>query len=156
MLPGGFAAGVLRRIGRDQGERPLDRVPTMASVSTIELEALRHSDVGFLLLDVLPKQQFDDDHIGGAQNVPLDSLEFLIDVERLAGGKSRKVVVYGSGPASDTAGRAAQRLTGAGYADVATYGGGLHEWRHRAFVVPAPDPRVALVPAEPDAASGRS
>lgn len=154
-LPVGFAAGVLLRIRRDQGEPAVATgVPPHARISTIELEALRHGDVGFLLLDVLARRQFDDDHIGGAQNVPLDAPEFLVAVARVAGGKSRRVVVYGAGTSCGAAGRAAHQLSVAGYSDVAIYDGGLHAWRHRAFVVPSPEPMVATVPPASSAAPG--
>lgn len=148
-VPVGFAARVLRRIRGDQGRPGMAGQAPWPAVSTIELEALRHGDAGFLLLDVLAKRQFDDDHIGGAQSCPLDSPKFLAEVARVAGGKSRKVVVYGTGPTCRTASRAAHHLSRAGYTDVATYGGGLYEWRRRGLVAPAADE-----PGEPDVRVG--
>lgn len=118
----------------------------MTNVSSIDLEALRHGGADFLLLDIRSKEQFDDDHIEGAQDVPLDSPDFLATVARVAGGKSRKIVVYGSELASDAAGRAAYQLSAVGFTDVSSYDGGLADWRHRADVAAPMDLRASMAP----------
>ncbi|MCU0863387.1 MAG: rhodanese-like domain-containing protein [Planctomycetes bacterium] len=99
------------------------------TISTSELQQLNHGKTDFLLLDVLPKAQFDQDHIEGARNVPFDSTDFVAAAGRAAGSKTRKVVVYCSGTGCSTSGKAAAALTAAGHSDVRTYEGGLEAWR---------------------------
>jgi rhodanese-related sulfurtransferase len=98
------------------------------TISTSELQQLRHGKTDFFLLDVLPKAQFDKDHIDGAHNVPFESPDFVAAVGRAAGAKTRKLVVYCSGTACGTSSKAAAALTAAGHGDVRTYEGGLEAW----------------------------
>jgi rhodanese-related sulfurtransferase len=99
------------------------------TINTEQLRSLLQSKSSCLVLDVLPKVAFDKDHIEGAQNVPMDSPNFLRDVERLAGTKSKKIVVYCASDACGTSGDAAKKLTAAGHSDVVKYEGGIAAWR---------------------------
>jgi rhodanese-related sulfurtransferase len=99
------------------------------TISTTELQQLNHGKTDFLLLDVLTKAQFDQDHIEGARNVPFESTDFVAAVGRAAGAKTRKIVVYCSGTGCSTSTKAAAALTAAGHGDVRTYEGGLEAWR---------------------------
>lgn len=102
------------------------------TINTEQLRSLLQSKSSCLVLDVLPKVAFDKDHIEGAQNVPMDSPNFLRDVERLAGTKSKKIVVYCASDACGTSGDAAKKLTAAGHSDVVKYEGGIAAWRAQA------------------------
>ncbi len=99
------------------------------TIHTEQLRSLLQSESSCLVLDVLPKVAFDKDHIEGAHNVPMDSPNFLRDVERLAGTKSKKIVVYCGSDACGTSGDAAKKLTAAGHSDVVRYEGGIAAWR---------------------------
>lgn len=99
------------------------------TISTEKLKSLRKSNEGFLLIDVLSKEQFDKDHIPGARNVPLDTVDFVEEVAaRASGSKGRRVVLYcGSQECNDSA-RAAQMLVASGFTNVLDYEGGLASW----------------------------
>jgi len=113
------------------------------TIATDELESMRRGNADFLLLDVLSTEHFRDDHIEGAHNVPLTSPDFLQAVERAAGSKSRRIVVYCADEACDAAERAARRLADAGYADVMTFLGGIHAWRQHGGAQEASGPTTA-------------
>lgn len=99
------------------------------TINTSQLRTLLQGKTDVLVLDVLPKVAFDKDHIEGARNVPMDSPNFLKDVERLASSKDKKIVVYCTSEACGTSGDAVRKLTAAGYKDVVKYEGGIEAWR---------------------------
>lgn len=100
------------------------------SIETTELRRLRSTNSEMLLLDVLPKDKFDKDHIERAINAPLESNDFLGTVAKAAGRKDKKIVVYCSDAGCNASSKAASKLTAAGYGDVTTYEGGLGAWRN--------------------------
>lgn len=102
------------------------------TINTTELRRLRSMKTEMLLVDVLPKDKFDKDHIEGAQNVPLESPDFLSKVEQAAGRKDKKIVVYCADASCDASTRAATKLAAAGYGDVTAYKGGIAAWRQDA------------------------
>lgn len=99
------------------------------TITTGELRDLRTSNPDCMLLDVLPKERFDHEHIEGAANVPLHSADFLQRVDGIANGKSRTIVVCSGHDAGDDSGLAVARLTDAGYGDVSTYRGTAAAYR---------------------------
>ena len=99
------------------------------TITTEKLQSLRKGAEGFLLIDVLPKADFDKDHIPGARNVPLDSQDFAGAVaEKASGSKARKVVLYCAGPQCDASSKAAKMLMASGFTSVIKYEGGLASW----------------------------
>ncbi|MEO6595421.1 MAG: rhodanese-like domain-containing protein [Planctomycetota bacterium] len=102
------------------------------TISTEKLRHLRKSSEGFLLIDVLPKESFDKDHIPGARNVPLDTADFSAAVAHTASGsKARKIVLYCSGPECDASTEAAKLLMAGGFTNIVEYEGGMSEWNLR-------------------------
>ncbi len=100
------------------------------TITTDALKKLRKGAEGFVLIDVLPKEQFDRDHIPGARNVPLDSEDFVALVgQKVSGGRNRKVVLYCGGPDCDASSRAARLLVTGGFTNVFAYAGGMASWR---------------------------
>lgn len=100
------------------------------TITTEALDRLRKGAEGFVLIDVLSKAQFDQDHIPGARNVPVDSPDFANLVAlRASGSRNRKVVLYCSGPDCDAAARGAQLLAADGFTSVLAYAGGMASWR---------------------------
>jgi len=83
---------------------------------------------GALVFDVRTPDEFGDDHLASATNLPVDDLpKRLADVDRLAGrDKAKPIVVYCH--AGGRAARAKQALEAAGYTNV-TNGGGLADLR---------------------------
>ena len=83
---------------------------------------------GALVLDVRSPDEFAEDHLPQATNIPVDTVrDRIADVEKLSGGdKSRPIVVYCA--KGGRAARAKQALEEAGFQRVVN-GGGLDDLR---------------------------
>ena len=98
-------------------------------ITTSELQDLRKSSDDFLLLNVLSRDSFRQDHIVGSENVPIDRPDFVDAVdEKVASDRKKKVVVYCASERCDASTRAAEKLAEAGFADVYDYKGGMEAW----------------------------
>ena len=99
------------------------------TISTEKLHSLRKASVGFLLIDLLGRDDFAKDHIPGARNVPADTPDFPKAVaDKAAGSKTRQVVLYGRGVNCDLSAKACKTLTNANFTNVVDYEGGLAAW----------------------------
>jgi rhodanese-related sulfurtransferase len=98
----------------------------MRTITLRELEEAQSSSAPPLLLEALPHNYFEADHIPGARNLPLD------DIDKLAGSLipsvDTPVVTYCAGPSCPNSAMAARRLEELGYTNVAAYEGGKEEW----------------------------
>jgi len=82
-----------------------------------------------LLVDVLPKESFDQQHIPGSVNVPVkDNANFTRDVENRAKSKTQRIVVYCSNTACDYSQTAAEQLEKAGFSNVFRFEEGVEGW----------------------------
>ena len=85
----------------------------------------------FVLINVLPRDAFRQAHIRTSINIPHEDDGFVDDVEKVAGGKDRKIVVYCAHRDCDASPNAAKKLDEAGFAHVYDYEGGTRDWlRH--------------------------
>lgn len=82
----------------------------------------------FVLINVLPRDAFTKQHIRTSINIPVDDADFEAIVERVAGSKDRKIVVYCANYDCDASPRAAKKLEDAGFTQVFDYEGGAQEW----------------------------
>lgn len=85
-----------------------------------------HED--FVLINVLPRDVFRKQHIRTSINVPVDSDDFVRNVEAVVGGKDRKVVVYCANFDCDASPKAGKQLEDAGFTEVFDYEGGTEDW----------------------------
>lgn len=90
------------------------------------MNELEHED--FVLINVLPRDAFRKAHIRTSVNVPVGDDDFDEIVERITGGKDRKVVVYCANFECDASDKAARRLEQAGFGQVYDYEGGTQDW----------------------------
>ena len=96
---------------------------------TIALQGLRAKlDAGekLLLLEALPRTSYEEVHLPGALNLPLDELEEL--APRLVPDPHAQIVVYCKVEACGNSELAARRLRRLGYTNVRDYVGGKAEW----------------------------
>lgn len=108
----------------------------MNTISTDELKAKVDRGDRFQLVEVLAPQQYEEWHLPGAINIPLDRLSEQAAV-RLP-QREDEVIVYCSGPACQASSRAARQLETLGYRHVRHYKGGKEEWHARGFAVEHP------------------
>lgn len=95
-----------------------------------KMNEVEHED--FVLINVLPKEKFLEKHIRTSINVPVDSSDFSDTVEKIAGDKQRKLVVYCANFDCDASNQAADQLEKAGFDSVYDYEGGTKDWFDKA------------------------
>ena len=96
------------------------------TITREELSSLIAAGKAPLLFEALSAQYFDDWHLPGARNMPLDAVAEL--APRLAPDKAAPIVVYCANAACQNSHIAAARLTQLGYTDVRVYAGGKKDW----------------------------
>ncbi len=88
-----------------------------------------HQEIGkgdVVVLEALPQEYFEKEHLPGAKNLPLDDLE--ASVARLVPDKDQAIVTYCSNDACGNSSVAATRLRALGYRNVRKYSGGKQDW----------------------------
>lgn len=101
----------------------------MRAITSGELDRMNHvDDNDFVLINVLPREQFIDKHIRTSVNIPLEDPNFVQKVEEVAGSKDREVVVYCASLECNASPKAAQKLEAAGFTHVYDLEGGTRDW----------------------------
>ncbi|MDD4889346.1 MAG: rhodanese-like domain-containing protein [Phycisphaerae bacterium] len=100
----------------------------MKTISRDELRLLLKSSEDYLLINVLGFSHFQDKHIPGSVNIPVDDAEFVNRVEGKVGSKARKIVVYCGSSECPASTIAAKKLDEVGFTNVHTYLGGVVDW----------------------------
>jgi rhodanese-related sulfurtransferase len=77
---------------------------------------------------VLPEDNFNEKHIRTSINIPHEDKQFTEMVEKVAGSKDRKIVVYCASFDCDASKKAAEKLEKAGFDRVYDYEGGTKDW----------------------------
>lgn len=101
----------------------------MKPISRDDLKTMNeteHDD--FVLINVLPREKFNKQHIRTSVNIPVDDDDFVETVEKLVGKKDRKIVVYCASFDCDASPEAAKKLEDAGFTQVYDYEGGTKDW----------------------------
>lgn len=101
----------------------------MKTVTAKQVNDKFFSNDNAIIIDVLPKEHFDREHIPGAINVPLESKDFTALVARKAKNKAQDILVYCANTQCTASEDAAKKLTAAGYTAVHRFTGGLKEWK---------------------------
>jgi len=102
----------------------------MQSVSTRQLKEMQQRGRPFALINVLSAARYNDRHIPGSQNIPLENESFAEEVERAASTKDTDVIVYCGSKECDLSSRAAERLESAGFTSIYEYEGGTEAWEN--------------------------
>lgn len=90
------------------------------------MNEVEHED--FVLINVLPRDAFNEKHIRTSINIPVSSDDFEQRVASVAGSKDRKIVVYCANFDCDASPNAARKLEDAGFSRVYDYEGGTEDW----------------------------
>lgn len=104
----------------------------MKTISTTELKNLVDQKTKFTLVNTLKAEDFEKTKIADAVSVPLDTADFAARVEKAAGDKASKVVVYCSSSKCDASEKGAKKLLDAGFTDVSRYTDGAEAWAKEA------------------------
>ena len=128
-------------------------------VTPLDTAALRRllESADTQLVEVLPADQFEEEHLEGARNLPLG--ELTEDRAKAELDPARPVVVYGFDSECDRSARAAARLESFGFGQVHDYGPGKVAWLAESLpsggqrqpeqrISSIADPDVPLVPGD--------
>ena len=102
---------------------------TLTRTELKRMNELEHED--FVLINVLPRGAFNEDHIRTSVNVPVEDEDFTRIVEKIAGTRNRKIVVYCASFDCDASPKAARKLEQAGFTSVFDYEGGTKDWNEQ-------------------------
>lgn len=104
----------------------------MRTLNQTQLKAMndeQHRD--FILINVLSRDAFNEQHIRTSINIPHTDDNFTETVEKVAGSKDREIVVYCADSDCDASHNAAKKLEKAGFSEVCDFAGGTQEWFYR-------------------------
>lgn len=91
---------------------------------------------GYALVNVLPRESFEREHIPGSINAPQgqeDELEQRFD-------KEKEIIVYCASPECEASSKAADELTRRGFRRIVDYEAGMSEWKHAGHPVEGSNP----------------
>lgn len=103
----------------------------MQDISREQLRRLMLRDDVYIV-EVLPEEDYQSEHIPGALNVPMDR-EFDRRVQRSVSDKNVPVIVYCANSDCPLAPRAAEHLEQLGYSKVFDYRAGKDDWRQAGY-----------------------
>lgn len=101
----------------------------MRTITAEQLEHLRDQHRDVAVINVLDKRHFEEAHIPGSKNIPVDEEGFAERVEREIGNRDRDVVVYCANESCNASPRAAEKLEASGFQRVYDFAGGTEAWR---------------------------
>lgn len=96
----------------------------MKIVTAEELKNQIATGSTLIVINVLPKKYYDDCHISGSINIPLEELGESIKEYPL----DTSIVTYCANITCSASGKAAELLQQLGYTNVVKYSGGMKEW----------------------------
>lgn len=101
----------------------------MKTVSKSQLKQWVDQKQDLLLIDVLPKDNFNKQHLPGAINIPFkDNANFTQEVEQRAQSKNQCIVVYCLNTECSLSKEAAQQLETSGFTNVQAFEDGVEGW----------------------------
>ena len=101
----------------------------MKPITRLELKRMNDErEQDFVLINVLPREKFNKQHIRTSINLPSEDSDFVQMVEKVAVYKDRKIVVYCASFECDASPKAAKKLDEAGFSQVFDYEGGAKDW----------------------------
>ena len=107
-------------------------------MQTIDRETLKRTiDKGsnLTILNVLPEDYFQKEHIKGSENISVQEEEFEKKVENKVGSKDKPIIVYCASLECPASKAAAEKLEQAGFTNVRAYEGGMQDWKEANYPV---------------------
>lgn len=100
-------------------------IPSHCRITPEQFAEIRRSGSSYKLIDVRPSQEFDMCHLDEAESWPLNALDHSTEMNRIAQGTERLIIVCRRGNASQ---KALRYFLDAGRTDVCDVIGGLQGW----------------------------
>jgi rhodanese-related sulfurtransferase len=99
----------------------------MNTITATQLKRMMDGDESFDLVNVLPEEDFQKQHIPGSINLPVKNHDFVSQVQQRVGGdKEREIVVYCASKQCDASSTAARNLERAGFTNIEA---GMQGWK---------------------------
>lgn len=96
------------------------------TISTGELEQKMENDGDFVLVDVLGEDHFEQEHLPGAVNIPLDQVG---SEARERFDEDQEIVVYCKDEECSASPKAAEKLEALGFENVLDFEAGIEGWK---------------------------
>jgi len=93
------------------------------------LSGPRHAKI----IDVLPPEHFEKEHIENATNIPVTDPDFVDRVEEITEDKTHSVILYCADADCDASPTAARKLEDAGFTNVYDFEGGIDAWKKAGY-----------------------
>ena len=103
------------------------------NITKEELRNMMLSWEDFILIDVLSRDSFEEIHISGAINCPVEEIETW--AKENLDKRDRRIVVYCGSYTCTASARAAYILDRTGFTNVMRYEGGIKEWDEAGYPV---------------------
>jgi rhodanese-related sulfurtransferase len=108
---------------------------TVMNITTSDLAARLERGDEFLLVNALPTENFEEEHIPGSVSIPNGSRRFVEEVGERVGNRDTPVVVYCTSRDCQASMKAARKLADAGYTSVMHYADGITGWKRAGYDV---------------------
>jgi len=103
----------------------------MKTIHAKELKKKLDDKEKIVVINVLPKEYFDKEHIPGSINVPADEIETTI-MQKVP-DLDTEVIVYCSNTECQASPRAARKLSALGYTNVRDFEEGMQGWKDAGY-----------------------
>ena len=107
----------------------------MDTITADQLKSILTGEPRMPVINVLDRDEYRREHIPGTLNIPLDSDDFVREVEGRVASKSDPVVVYCASSACNASEKAAGKLERAGFRRVHDFADGLEGWRRAGYAL---------------------
>ncbi len=126
-----MAGSSIRELKRilDRGFHPTQRRRPVKTLRAQDLKQMMAQKKDLLVLNVLSQDDYEKEHIPGSENIPNTAPDFVTQVEKLAGSKTRPMVVHCANTECPASTEAVNKLTAAGFTNVTEFPGGMAEWK---------------------------
>ncbi len=104
-------------------------------ISVLDLKCACDAGTPVCIIDTLPPEYCENEHIPGAQNACVFEMVFLDKVASIVNDPNTRIVVYGASDRSKDAAIAVEKLSRAGYQNVCELAGGLEAWQKAGYSV---------------------
>ncbi|MFZ0564989.1 MAG: rhodanese-like domain-containing protein [Chlamydiales bacterium] len=103
----------------------------MRTAKLIEVQrALKKERSNIVLINVLPSDLFEKEHIPNSINIPSQRPDFVEQVKSEVVDKDTPIILYCSSPRSSLSKQAVIKLEKEGFTNVIHFKGGMEEWRN--------------------------
>lgn len=100
----------------------------MKPMSHDDLKEKIDSEADLIIIEVLPKEQYDEFHLPGAIHVPVHD-HFEREIQKAVPDKNQPVVVYCANKQCPASEEAARKMEDLGYREVYDYEEGKADWK---------------------------